>query len=65
MFLSLVQAEAVGADLDVMKRDADRMRGHGKGPTVFSAVKHGTGMEEIRNFILRHYQRAMELSSKE
>jgi urease accessory protein len=55
-------AEAVGADLHVMRRDADRTRGNGQGPTVFAAVKHGTGMEEIRAFILNHYQRAMELS---
>jgi urease accessory protein len=41
-------AEAVGADLHVMRRDADRTRGNGQGPTVFAAVKHGTGMEEIR-----------------
>src|SRR5712675_199503 len=43
-------ANAVGADLDVMKRDADTMR-HG-GPVVFAQVKHGVGVEEIAGSIL-------------
>ena len=38
-------AELVGADLDVMDRDAKRMRG--EGPFVFAQVKHGKGMDEI------------------
>lgn len=38
-------AEAVGADLSVMELDAKKMRG--EGPTVFAAVKHGTGLNEI------------------
>lgn len=44
-------AEAVGADLEVMARDAALMRG--KGPTVFASIKHGTGVEEICEHILR------------
>merc|ERR1719378_1830178 len=43
-------AEAVGADLDVMARDAKKMRSDG--PTVFAAVKKGDGMEEIIGHIL-------------
>ncbi|HEX8341408.1 MAG TPA: urease accessory protein UreG [Tepidisphaeraceae bacterium] len=38
-------ADAVGADLDVMARDARRMRGDG--PTVFAQVRNGVGMDEI------------------
>ncbi|HVX83617.1 MAG TPA: urease accessory protein UreG [Phycisphaerae bacterium] len=38
-------AEAVGADLRVMARDAKRMRG--EGPFVLAQVKHGEGVEEI------------------
>jgi urease accessory protein len=53
-------AEAVGADLGVMRRDADKMRGSPTdpslvGPTVFAAVKHGTAVDEIENFILERY----------
>jgi len=50
-------AEAVGADLSVMERDAKKMRG--EAPTVFAAVKHGTGLPEIKGFILRNYATAM------
>lgn len=38
-------AHAVGADLQVMASDAARMRQDG--PTVFAAVKHSEGLEEI------------------
>lgn len=38
-------AEHVGADLDIMDRDATRMRG--SGPFVFAQVKHGVGIPEI------------------
>jgi urease accessory protein len=38
-------AEAVGADLAVMARDAKRMRGDG--PVIFAQVKHGIGVDEI------------------
>ncbi|KAI2794643.1 putative urease accessory protein ureG-like [Penicillium oxalicum] len=43
-------AEAVGADLKVMERDAAKMREGG--PTVFAVVKHGKGMDHIVNLIL-------------
>jgi urease accessory protein len=43
-------AEAVGADLGVMERDAGRMREGG--PTVFAEVKNGKGVEHIINLIL-------------
>ncbi|KAJ3056682.1 hypothetical protein HK097_005083 [Rhizophlyctis rosea] len=43
-------APAVGADLDVMKRDAAKMRD--AGPTIFAQVKHGVGVKEIVDKIL-------------
>ena len=43
-------AEAVGADLGVMRRDALRMRGDG--PTVFAAIRLGDAVEEIEQHIL-------------
>ncbi|KAK3314933.1 CobW/HypB/UreG, nucleotide-binding domain-containing protein [Apodospora peruviana] len=43
-------AEAVGADLGVMERDARKMRDGG--PTVFAQVKKGFGVEHIVNLIL-------------
>lgn len=43
-------AEAVGADLGVMERDARRMREGG--PTVFAEVKHGKGMDSIVDLVL-------------
>ena len=49
-------AEAVGADLDVMDRDARKMRGDG--PTVFAAVKHGKGVHEIAKECLHAWAKA-------
>ncbi|KAG1050959.1 hypothetical protein G6F43_006805 [Rhizopus delemar] len=43
-------AHIVGADLEVMARDAKKMRGNG--PTVFAQVKNGVGMDEIISLIL-------------
>jgi urease accessory protein len=43
-------AEAVGADLGVMDRDARQMRG--AGPIVFAQVRHGVGVDEIVGHIL-------------
>lgn len=43
-------AEAVGADLAVMERDAAKMREGG--PTVFAVVKSGTRVQDIVNLIL-------------
>mmetsp|Transcript_23661 Transcript_23661/g.57782 ORF Transcript_23661/g.57782 Transcript_23661/m.57782 type:complete len:277 (+) Transcript_23661:90-920(+) len=44
-------AEAVGASLDVMARDAAKMRGDG--PTVFAQCKHDVGVDEIVDHILK------------
>ncbi|KAG7340806.1 urease accessory protein ureg [Nitzschia inconspicua] len=67
-------AEAVGADLDVMRRDADTMRkAHGtttttsehehgaatSGPTVFASVRNGIALDEIQQFILEQYEKAV------
>jgi urease accessory protein len=49
-------AQAVGADLAVMDRDARLMRG--AGPFVFAQVKHGVGVEEIVGQILAARRRA-------
>ncbi|MEM8495546.1 MAG: urease accessory protein UreG [Planctomycetota bacterium] len=43
-------AEAVGADLDVMRRDAVKMRGDG--PLVMGSVKHLDGLDAIIEHIL-------------
>ncbi|KAL9938869.1 hypothetical protein V8E36_002588 [Tilletia maclaganii] len=44
-------APHVGADLDVMRRDADKMRDGG--PVVFAAVKHGDGVDDVIQHILQ------------
>lgn len=49
-------AEAIGADLGVMARDAKKMRGDG--PTIFAQVKHGVGVDEIVGHILHDWQHA-------
>jgi urease accessory protein len=61
-------ADAVGADLNVMRRDADMMRrttfGSGDGtveligPTVFASVRQGTSLDDIEDFILQEYVKA-------
>eukprot|EP00934_Nitzschia_sp_Nitz4_P001790 Nitzschia sp. Nitz4//scaffold129_size63868//41950//45266//NITZ4_006201-RA/size63868-augustus-gene-0.53-mRNA-1//1//CDS//3329534911//1790//frame0 len=55
-------AEAVGADLGVMKRDADKMRSASAegvvGPTVFASVKKGTCLDDIEQYILDQYEHA-------
>ncbi len=43
-------AEAVGADLSVMQRDATKMRD--TGPLVFAQVKNGVGVEAIIQYVL-------------
>jgi len=43
-------APLVGADLDVMDRDAKKMRGDK--PFVFANLKDGTGLADIINFII-------------
>jgi urease accessory protein len=58
-------AEAVGADLDVMRRDALQMRGGDSAgpdaPTIFASVKKGIQVHEIRDFILQSYHKALQL----
>jgi urease accessory protein len=49
-------ADAVGADLGVMERDAKRMRGNG--PTVFAAVKHGKGVDVVVDSIVSAWREA-------
>lgn len=44
-------APYVGASLDVMARDAEKMRG--KRPLVFTNLKTGEGLQIIANFIVR------------
>lgn len=43
-------APLVGASLDVMDRDSKKMRG--ERPFLFTNVKAGTGVEEVRQFIV-------------
>ncbi len=50
-------AAAIGADLDVMARDAKKMRGDG--PFLFAQVKHGVGVPEIVELILKAYESAV------
>ena len=56
-------APAVGADLDVMRRDADKMRtpagGGVAGPTILAAVKHGEKLQDICDFIMEKYHEAV------
>jgi urease accessory protein len=42
-------AALVGASLEVMERDASRMRG---GPTVFAQCRHGVGIDEVARSML-------------
>jgi urease accessory protein len=54
-------ADAVGADLNVMRRDALKMRGP-DAPTIFCSVKQGGApVQAIRDFILQAYRTAMSL----
>jgi urease accessory protein len=53
-------AEAVGADLGVMERDARKMRDNG--PFVFAQVKHGPGLEEILQHISHGWQHSRAIA---
>lgn len=55
-------ADAVGADLKVMERDAALMRSH-MGPTVFAQIKSGkTGLDEIIEFIIAAWKQSASSS---
>lgn len=43
-------APQVGASLEVMRRDADKMRDHG--PTIFTSVKNDEGVDAVMELIL-------------
>jgi len=47
-------AEYIGASLEVMQRDSAKMRDGG--PTIFAAVKHGKGVDQIVDLILRAWK---------
>jgi urease accessory protein len=49
-------APHVGADLGVMQRDAERMRG--EGPTIFAQVVNGVGVDEIADRVLSAWSQA-------
>ncbi len=51
-------APLVGADLDVMARDAKRMRGDG--PTVFAQVKNDVGVGAIVRQVVSTWERATQ-----
>ena len=51
-------AEMVGADLGVMQRDAEKMRG--AGPIVFACIRDREGLEAIVDEILTARERALE-----
>ena len=51
-------AEMVGADLGVMQRDAEKMRG--AGPIVFACIRDRQGLEAIVDEILAARERALE-----
>lgn len=43
-------APQVGASLEVMRRDADKMRDHG--PTIFTSVKNDVGVDAVVDLVL-------------
>ncbi len=49
-------APYVGASLEVMDRDAKLMRGDG--PTVFTSVKQGKGVDDVVELILAAWRTA-------
>jgi urease accessory protein len=49
-------AQAVGADLRIMERDTQLMRGDG--PFVFAQVRHGPGVDEIAAHVLHAWELA-------
>jgi urease accessory protein len=55
-------APLVGADLDLMARDAKRMRGDG--PTVFAQIKNDVGVGAIVEQVVRTWQRATQQAGR-
>ena len=55
-------APLVGADLDVMARDAKRMRG--EGPTIFAQVKNGVGVDDIVKQVVATWDRAIQKAGR-
>jgi urease accessory protein len=55
-------APLIGADLDVMERDARRMRGDG--PFVFAQVKNDIGVREIVNDMLANWSAATGIRTR-
>ena len=45
-------APHVGASLDIMKRDAKKMRG--EKPFIFTNLKNGVGTDQVEQFIINH-----------
>jgi urease accessory protein len=52
----------VGADLDVMARDAKRMRGDG--PTVFAQIKNDVGVDAIVDEVVGTWTKAMDRAGR-
>jgi len=52
-------AEAVGADLAIMQRDAQAMRA--SGPVVFAQLKHGLGADDIAGQVVHAWQHAVSM----
>ncbi|HUS34308.1 MAG TPA: urease accessory protein UreG [Verrucomicrobiae bacterium] len=52
-------AAAVGADLDIMKRDTIKMRG--SGPFLFTQAKNGLGAEHVVDHITHAWQHAFKI----
>lgn len=55
-------AQLVGADLGMMKRDSQKMRGDG--PFVLAQVKHGAGVDEIVEHVLHAWKHALEVDHR-
>src|SRR6478609_5893207 len=55
-------APLVGADLDVMARDAKRMRGDG--PTVFAQIKNDVGVDAIVEEVVGTWKRATQKAGR-
>jgi len=49
-------APLVSASLAVMDRDAKLMRGDG--PTIFTSIKEGTGVQDVIDLVLSSWQAA-------